>query len=457
MPRCQLVCAIAIVAALSGCTPEPGVPDPGTDGPPTVSILVRIDQSDSTLVEGEQLQLTATVTTVGTTNDTLTWTSGNADAASVTADGIVTALSRGSAAIRASSDADPTRSDSITVTVIRSGDLNWATQFGTINDDSAHGVTVDTSGNVYVGGSTAGDLGGGMAAWLDGFVRAYERSGAPRWTRQIGTDSIDAVAGVATDPSGHVYVAGRTLGDLAGENAGGFDGFVTSHTSEGASRWVDQFGSTNGDEVHAIATDASGTVYVAGNAGGDLDTGLAGTLSAFVRAYTSSGVVLWTRYLDTTGLTSSIAFGIASDTAGTVYVSGYVLGDLAGASSDLSDAFVRAYDSEGNVLWTRQFGTSGADQATAVAADAFGNVFVVGSTEGDLDGISSGGSDAFVRAYDGDGGARWARQFGTSGVDVAYAVAADAFGSVYVVGSTWGDLDGTHAGARDVFVRSYVR
>lgn len=91
------------------------------------------------------------------------------------------------------------------------------------------------------------------------------------------------------------------------------------------------------------------------------------------------------------------------------------------------------------IIWIRQFGSSILDQASEVFADASG-VYVVGHTRGALPGQTHvGGFDAFVRKYDLKGNELWTRQFGTTAADVlASSVAVDSSG-VYVAGSTAGD------------------
>jgi hypothetical protein len=61
------------------------------------------------------------------------------------------------------------------------------------------------------------------------------------------------------------------------------------------------------------------------------------------------------------------------------------------------DAFVRKYDSSGNVALTRQLGTSASDNAYSVAVDSLGSIYAVGYTAGSLPGHSNAGnSDAFL-------------------------------------------------------------
>ena len=109
----------------------------------------------------------------------------------------------------------------------------------------------------------------------------------------------------------------------------------------------------------------------------------------------------------------------ATDTEGNLYVVGYTSGAMPGQSraGGVYDAFVRKYDPAGVELWTRQFGTTGDDRASGVAADASG-VYVVGYASGPLPGgVHAGLKDVFVRNYDPNGAELWTRQFGTPADD----------------------------------------
>lgn len=79
------------------------------------------------------------------------------------------------------------------------------------------------------------------------------------------------------------------------------------------------------------------------------------------------------------------------------------------------------------IEWTRQFGTSSYDNECGVAAGPQGEVYVAGWTRGALPGQTfAGEDDVFLRKYDPDGNEVWTRQFGTSGYDNAWCVAARA-------------------------------
>ncbi|HXF72491.1 MAG TPA: DUF1996 domain-containing protein [Actinomycetota bacterium] len=146
------------------------------------------------------------------------------------------------------------------------------------------------------------------------------------------------------------------------------------------------------------------------------------------------------------------ALAVAADASGAA-VAGWTEGALPGKRSlGGRDGFVRRYDDEGRVSWTRQFGTPGSDEATAVAADRTG-VYVAGTTTGRFPGERrAGGEDVFVRRYSPDGRLLWQLQLGTSAADRAATIAVDG-GSVWVAGTTWGRFPGERrGGGADAFV-----
>ncbi|MAE00457.1 MAG: hypothetical protein CMK53_07450 [Proteobacteria bacterium] len=277
-------------------------------------------------------------------------------------------------------------------------------------------------------------------------------------TKQLGTSSCDGAKGVATDSSGNFYVAGYTYGGLDGNmNSGESDLFVVKYDASGTKQWTKQLGTSSHDFAFGVATGSSGNVYLAGYTSGGLDgNSNSGNRDLFVLKYDSSGTKQWTKQLGTSDYEE--ASGVATDSSGNVYVAGYTRGGLDGNSnSGNKDFFVIKYNSSGTKQWTKQLGTSSSDSASGVATDSSGNFYVAGSTSGGLDGnTNSGSSDLFVLKYDSSGTKQWTKQLGTSSSDSASGVATDSSGNVYVAGSTEGGLDGnSSAGSWDLFVVKY--
>ena len=107
---------------------------------------------------------------------------------------------------------------------------NWSgtKQLGSSLGDVAHGISTDSSGNVYVTGSTWGGLDGNTNAGGDDlFVVKYDSDGIKQWTQQLGTYTSDEARGISTDLSGNAYVTGYTQGDLDGNTHTGGKGMYS--------------------------------------------------------------------------------------------------------------------------------------------------------------------------------------------------------------------------------------
>ena len=360
------------------------------------------------------------------------------------------------------------RTDAFVIKFNSSDTKQWTKKLGTWQNDLANGVATDSSGNFYVTGFTYQDMDGNTSAGnADFFVVKYNSSGTKQWTEQLGTPSSDAANAVATDSSGNVYVAGVTYGVLGDQNKGNSDLFVVKYNSSGTKQWVEKQNGTeqNGtdmwDEARGVVTDSSGNVYVVGGTKGSKLNGVskAGMTEAFVIKYNSSGKRQWTKLLGT--WRKDFANAVAIDSSGNIYVAGVTERDLEDEPrkdfAGKDDLFVVKYDSKGKKQWTKQLGTKRNDRATGVATDSSGNIYVTGYTYWGLDGNTNAGSnDAFLVKYLDNGTKQWTKQFGTSSTDLADGVATDSSGNVYLVGYTYGGLDGnTNTGASDLFVVKY--
>ncbi|MFM6724643.1 MAG: SBBP repeat-containing protein, partial [Dolichospermum sp.] len=115
------------------------------------------------------------------------------------------------------------------------GNQLWLRQFGTSGNDEITGISRDIDNNVYVTGYTTGSLPGNInAGGSDAFVAKYNANGTLNWVRQFGTSAADSANGIRIDSSGNVYVTGDTSGGLPGNsNSGSSDAFVVGFDSDG--------------------------------------------------------------------------------------------------------------------------------------------------------------------------------------------------------------------------------
>ena len=109
------------------------------------------------------------------------------------------------------------------------GSEEWVEQMGTSGNDEGYDVAVDESENVYVTGTTTGSLDGNTEFGHDEdlFLVKFTSDGNKEWTKQIVTAfAYDEHGGVATDLSGNIYISGTTTGDLFATSPGFFVPFL---------------------------------------------------------------------------------------------------------------------------------------------------------------------------------------------------------------------------------------
>jgi len=266
----------------------------------------------------------------------------------------------------------------------------------------------------------------------------------PIWKRQLGTSDYNSSSGVAVDTRGNTYISGVTFGSLAGANQGSIDAWVAKYNNTGKLVWKQQLGTSDYDSSFAVAVDTYGNAYISGTTAASLAGANQGGSDAWVAKYNNSGKLVWKRQLGSSGDDES--YGVAVDTYGNVYISGYTTGALAGAKQGGSDAWVAKYNSSGKLVWKQQLGSSEYDTSSGIAVDTYGNVYISGETDGALARALQGYYDAWVAKYNSDGKLIWKQQLGTSNEDVSFGVAVDTIGNLYISGITDGALAGANQG-----------
>jgi hypothetical protein len=333
----------------------------------------------------------------------------------------------------------------------------WTKQ-STANEDwkCAYSVDTDHNGNVIVAGGVWGAFDGTThVGKSDVFIRKYRSDGTKLWTVQYGTGEDDEAHSVAVDSSGDIYVSGFTGSALDGNvHEGGRDVFLSKFDTDGIKLWTKQFGTSNSWEVaDSVHVDSSGSIYVAGSTMGNLDGINAGDYDGFLSKFTSDGSMEWTKQFGTERSDTVASVGIDDD--GFIYVAGGTEGDLDGNENiGNTDVYLSKFRPDGLRLWTRQYGGSGWESADSVSMGSEGSIYVVGSTDGNFDGeMHAGNGDLFLSRFNADGTKDWTRIYGTREGEMIPSVVADADGNVYISGTTYGDLHGHfNQGYSDVFL-----
>jgi hypothetical protein len=349
---------------------------------------------------------------------------------------------------------------------LKTSTAHWTRQFGVAGKGTGgYGVVTDASGNIYVTGLTRGGLDGNtLTGTADAFLTKYDAAGTRLYTRQLGAAGVDTYGNaVATDASGNVYVAGETSGGLDGNIlTGKVDFFLTKYDASGTKQFTRQLGVAGSwTRGYAVAVDSNANVYVGGCTFGGLDGNtLTGTVDYFLTKYSALGAKVYTKQSGVPGKTTE-GNAVATDLNGNVYIAGETNGGFDGNTlTGVNDLFCTMYNATGIQVHTMQLGVAGkSTSGNAVATDATGNVYISGSTNGQLDGNSlMGTTDFFLVKYDPWANKLFTTQLGVAGHDTfGYAVATEGSASVYVCGVTLGGLDGkTLTGTEDFFLSKYT-
>ena len=224
------------------------------------------------------------------------------------------------------------------------------------------------------------------------------------YSTYLGGSGDDIGEGIAVDAAGNAYITGYTgsinfptANPLQADSHGGdSDAFVAKLNPAGSALVYSTYLGGGGQDIgKGIAVDSAGNAYVTGSAqcqlyvfgppanfptANPLQAVCGGGMDAFVAKLNTAGSALvYSTYLGGSGLDSG--FGIALDSAGNAYVTGYTgsidfptanpLQAVHGGGGQ--DAFVAKLNPAGSALvYSTYLGGSGYEFATGIAVDSLG-------------------------------------------------------------------------------------
>jgi hypothetical protein len=359
--------------------------------------------------------------------------------------------------------------------------LAFSTYLGGSRNDRASAIAVDTSGNVYVAGTTFSydfpTTPGAVQAvdpdfsGTDAFATKLNPSGSALvYSTYLGAGGLDTALGVTVDSAASAYVIGwttstdfpTTAGSFQPAHAGGWsDAFVTKLNSAGSALvYSTLLGGSSGEERgRGIVVDGAGNAYVAGTSWStdfpttanvpqpfDPDTFAA---DGFVTKLNATGsALIYSTFLG--GANGDDANGIVLDETASAYVTGYTesydFPTTSGAfqtsqpTAGGPDSFVSKLNPGGTALvYSTYLGGAGFDVSYSIAVWR-GSAHVTGYTDSrDFPRTHRRGYqdayDVFVTKLNARGSRLlYSMYFGGSGNDVGVGIAADSAGNVYVTG-----------------------
>jgi hypothetical protein len=194
--------------------------------------------------------------------------------------------------------------------------LAYGTYLGGTETETAGGIAVDRSGNVYVtggtqsadfprarafqtaiGNSSCTDPGPPKELCADAYITSLSADGQRlRYSTFLGGNAEESGLGIAVDTSGAAYVAGstdsrafRVLAPVQPRLGGGIDAYVAEVAPNGQLRSSTYLGGNDAERANGVAVDPRGRVHVAGRTrspnfptAAPAQPGLAGDYDVFV-------------------------------------------------------------------------------------------------------------------------------------------------------------------------------
>lgn len=315
--------------------------------------------------------------------------------------------------------------------------VEWITQYGSSEADLGRGIAVDALGRSWVTGWTYGNISGDFMGGTDVFLSRLSASGTVEFTHQRGGTGFDAAQSVVLVGNNTVFIGGNTNSSTFDgiANLGSSDALMVRYDTNGTWQGTMCFGGRSSEVLYSLAANAT-QVLAAGFTFSPFDgQSTIGTGDTLLTKRDSSGDLVWTRFAGTTS--SDYALAAAFDNAGNAYFAGETGGSFSGfTNAGNSDLLIARYDIYGNRTLLKQFGSSGGEYPTDMEVDGEGNIYLVGDTWGPLDGQINGLQDAFLMKLDSAGNVLWTRLFGGSNFDYGSGVGLDGAGHVWISGTS---------------------
>lgn len=365
--------------------------------------------------------------------------------------------------------------DAFIVKLNLNGSRQWATYYGGTDFDYSTGIVSNAVGDVIVSGTTFSNFGIATTGahqiinrgQVEAFIVKFNASGMRQWGTFYGGTNIDYGNGISVDTSGNIFLTGRTLstnyittlGTYQTTLGGNGDGYIVKFNSSGVRQWGTYYGGTGDEYSFGVAIDNNGNVFIAGatnsytniaSTGAHQTIFGGGIFDGFIAKFDSTGAGNWSTYYGGGGEDQISA--ITTDALGYILVTGWTYSNSGIAVSGVHqttmagncDVLIAKFFTSGTRYWGTYYGGTGFDNGMSIFTDASNNILITGGTNS-ISGIATTGSfqpqlggddDAFIATINPWGALQWGTYFGGTNLDYGFGITIDVLGKIIITGYT---------------------
>jgi hypothetical protein len=251
----------------------------------------------------------------------------------------------------------------------------------------------------------------------DTWLIKTDSDGKLQWMKTMGSDTLDGANSIVQTSDGGYFVLNHT----EGYGAGDCEAWMFKTDTEGNILWDKTYGGA-GDDIGEEGIETSSGDYIA--VGFETFTEWHG--NAFIAKYSSSGNMIWIKSYGAIKKESAVHILESAD-------GGYVVaGTLYDTLGFAQDFWAFKTNSDGDLLWSKNYGGTGREEAFGFCAVPDGGFVIAGYSAS----YGAGDNDAYLLKIDANGNQQWSRNFGGMKNDVLRTVAVTQDGGFITGGST---------------------
>jgi len=347
------------------------------------------------------------------------------------------------------------------------GNVIWSKTYGGSGEDVGQKVIqISDGGFVIVGYSKSDDIdASNNEGQHDNWILKLDANGNVLWEKSFGYAGHDHAYSVIETNDGGLFMTGflditasEGEGSTVRSNRHGIGEFWCHKLDvNGNIEWRNYFGGTNNDRSYdAVQANDGGFIVTGFSESNDFDVSNSnGSYDYWVLKLNNSGELLWEKSLGGSEIDQARSVVKTDDNAYIIAGNSFSTDGDNSNNYGSSDFLLVKLSDAGETLWSKNYGGSLFDFATSINKSSEGFIVTGYSKSSDQDVIGNfGDNDYWVLKISDQGDLNWQRNFGGSGLDLAFDAVEIIDGNIIVVGETESnDVEiSLNKGLKDIFI-----